>query len=275
MDDTSRSRWYRLTPDRLILVLLIVECLFWLSQRFQWFAFNQDKGWTVLIAMAVVAATIFLMLLWFIGILNFPSPFQFGIRSLLILTVAVAIPCSWLGAWVNQYREHRRAFERIEDVVADLEGRYPDGVPPKHWDNALYWTWNALGNCLAVPDFMIDEKDPEKQFVRFADELEQRAKGRVGPETIDWIWDEIERLSKGGKYYSERWRPVHNGRLDERDGEKPVESFPFVSTAGSRIFHKRDCPLISKLSWREKNRWYETREAANGSGVSPCPTCNP
>ena len=31
-----------------------MECLLWLSERFQWFPFNAHKGWTVLIAVAVV-----------------------------------------------------------------------------------------------------------------------------------------------------------------------------------------------------------------------------
>jgi hypothetical protein len=61
-DPTPKPRCYRLTPDRLVIGLLIVECLLWLSERFQWFAFNAHKGSTVLIAVAAVAATILFML---------------------------------------------------------------------------------------------------------------------------------------------------------------------------------------------------------------------
>ena len=50
MADASERRWFHVTPDRLILALLPVEGLLWLSERFQWFAFNEHKGWTVLIA---------------------------------------------------------------------------------------------------------------------------------------------------------------------------------------------------------------------------------
>ncbi len=31
---TPKPRWYRLTPDRLVTGLLVVECLPWLSERF-------------------------------------------------------------------------------------------------------------------------------------------------------------------------------------------------------------------------------------------------
>ena len=39
--------------------------------------------------------------------------------------------------------------------------------------------------------FLVDEHDGEEQFEQFADELEERVQGRVGVETIDWIWDEM------------------------------------------------------------------------------------
>jgi type III secretory pathway component EscS len=270
-----KPRWYRLTPDRLIIGLLLVECLLRLSGRYQWFGFNQDTGLPFLIGMAAVGATILLMLLWFAVALLFHRHFQFSIRSLLILMLTAAIPLSWVAARLYQFQQHRHTLERIEDLLVELEGRYPDGVPPKHWDNALAWTWNAKANCLQVPDFMFDENDSQKQFVRFADELEQRAKGQGGPETIAWIWDEIERLSKIGKTYSDKWRPVHGGKLDGQDGEMPTSQYPYVALVDSSVFHKRDCPLVSKLPWRQLTTHYSTREAAIGGGKSPCTTCNP
>ena len=98
MGDTEpKSRWFHLTPDRLILGLLVVECLLWLSERFHWFAFNQRKGWTVLVAVASVGITLVSMLVWFAIALFFHLRFQFGLRLLLVLVVVVAIPCSWLA----------------------------------------------------------------------------------------------------------------------------------------------------------------------------------
>ena len=49
-------RWFRLTPDRLMVGLLALEGFLLLSEWFRWFPFNQHKGWTVLIAMAVCRA---------------------------------------------------------------------------------------------------------------------------------------------------------------------------------------------------------------------------
>ncbi len=91
-----KLRWYRLTPDHLVIGLLAVEGFLLLSEWFGWFAFNR-QSWTVLIALAVVGATLLLMLLWFAAALLFRWRFQYGLRSLMLLVVAVAIPCSWVA----------------------------------------------------------------------------------------------------------------------------------------------------------------------------------
>ena len=51
---TPNRRWHHLTPDRLFIGLLVVQVFLLLSERFKWFAFNERKGWTVLIAVGVV-----------------------------------------------------------------------------------------------------------------------------------------------------------------------------------------------------------------------------
>ena len=117
--EKSRLRWYRFTPDRLILALLPVEGVLWLSERFQWFGFNQHKGWTVLIAVASVGVFLLLMLLWFLAALVFRLQFQYSIRSLLVLTVAVALPFSWLAVELKQARGQAAAVE----AIVKLHGR--------------------------------------------------------------------------------------------------------------------------------------------------------
>jgi hypothetical protein len=87
-----KLRWFYPTPGRLLVVLLAVEGILLLSER--WF----PKGCAVLIAIAAIGVFLVLMLLWFVVSLIFYWRFQFSIRSLLLLTVAVAIPCSWLAA---------------------------------------------------------------------------------------------------------------------------------------------------------------------------------
>ena len=124
-------RWYRLTPDRLVMVLLVMECLLWLSERFRYFGFNQHKGWTVLIAVAVVGVAMLFMLGWFVVSLVFRWRFQFSIRSLMVLVVIVAIPCSWLAVEIKKAREQQEVVNEIPYVIYDFENH--DAEPRPLW----------------------------------------------------------------------------------------------------------------------------------------------
>ena len=102
-----KLRWFRPTPARLLVILLAVEGILFLSK--QWF----PKGWAVLIAIASVGVTMLLMLIWWLAALCFHWRFQFSLRSLMVLTVAVAIPFSWLAVEMKRAREQREAVEWI------------------------------------------------------------------------------------------------------------------------------------------------------------------
>ena len=102
-----KPRWFHPTPARLLAVLLAVEGILFLSKP--WF----PKGYAVLIAIAAVGVAMVLMLLWFVLALCLHWRFQFSLRSLLVATVAVAIPFSWLAV------EIRRA-ERQRDVAKGI-----------------------------------------------------------------------------------------------------------------------------------------------------------
>ena len=118
-DNTSGPpllRWYRLTPDRVVVGLLILEGLLILSEWFGWFALNRHKGWTVLITVAAVGAVLSLTFLGFLVAVLFRRRFQFSIMSLLLLTLVVAVPLSWLAVERKRAREQRMAVEAIEKL---------------------------------------------------------------------------------------------------------------------------------------------------------------
>ena len=77
-DPTSHRRHFYPTPTWLIYGLLVVEGLLWLSERYQWFGFNEKKGWTVLIGVAVVGGAMVVMLGWFLVALVCRWRFQFA-----------------------------------------------------------------------------------------------------------------------------------------------------------------------------------------------------
>jgi len=72
----------------------------------------------VLIAVTVVGVAFLLMFLWFIIALLFRWRFQFSIRTLLILTFAVAVPFSWLAV---EMKASKRQREVVQEIV-QLQG---------------------------------------------------------------------------------------------------------------------------------------------------------
>jgi hypothetical protein len=111
-----KSRWYRLTPGSLIAGLLAAECFLWASQHFAWFAFNRHKGWTVLIAVAAVGAVLAVLLVWWLAAAVFRLRFQFSIRALLVLALAVALPSSWLAVEMKKAKAQKEAVAEIEKL---------------------------------------------------------------------------------------------------------------------------------------------------------------
>ncbi|MGD0898054.1 MAG: hypothetical protein ABR915_09490 [Thermoguttaceae bacterium] len=128
-----KPRWYHLTPDRLILALLALVCLLWLSERLGWLPWH--KGWTVLAAVASVGVALLFFFLWLVAALVFRLRFQFSIRSLLVLTVAVAIPCSWLAMEIKKAKEQKATVEGMAvgyDWETDAYGSLlPNAQPPE------------------------------------------------------------------------------------------------------------------------------------------------
>jgi hypothetical protein len=157
--ETTKLRWCQPTPGRLVGVLLLVELILLISERFRWFPFNEHKGWTVLIAIASVGVTIVLALLWIATALCFRWRFQFSLRLLLVLTVAAAVPFSWLAVEM-QARGRDDAVEAIQKlgggVGYDLQ---TDLTPP-----GLSWLRALLGdeffaNVTTVSLHNMQEKD--------------------------------------------------------------------------------------------------------------------
>ena len=151
-----KLRWFHLTPGRLLVVLLAVEAVLLLSERFHWFPFNEHKGWTVLIALAAVGVFLLVMLIWFITSLIFHWRFQFSIRSLLVLTVAVAIPCSWLAVEMKWAKENKKTVEAIRKIGGEV---YYDEMYDKSTSPPA-WLREQLGDDFFFNVFLVTFYDP-------------------------------------------------------------------------------------------------------------------
>jgi hypothetical protein len=130
-------RWYRLTPGRFVAGLLVAECLLWLSDRAGWPAWH--KGYAVLTCVAIVGAAMIGTGMWFVAALVLRRRFQFGIRTLLALTLVVAFVCSW---FVSELKQAKRQQSLVDEIAAagggfgydyefDPDGRpLPSAQPP-------------------------------------------------------------------------------------------------------------------------------------------------
>ena len=78
----------------------------------------------MLIAVASVGVFLLLMFCWFAVSLIFGWRFQYSIRSLMLLVVAVALPFSWLGVEMKAAREQRAAVEAIRKLGGYVNYEY-------------------------------------------------------------------------------------------------------------------------------------------------------
>ena len=143
MDASPKRRWFHPTPGWLVVALLVVEAVLWLSNWLEWPHWH--KGYAVLTAVAALGFVIIVMPLWLLAGLLFRWRFQFGIRTLLLMTVAVAVPCSWMTVEMKRAREQqsaRTAFRRFPGgVIYDYEFSEPRTKSP-----APNWLCRLLGD---------------------------------------------------------------------------------------------------------------------------------
>ena len=120
-----KQPWYRPTPDRLLVMLVLVQLGIILADRNYWFGLtrgdlrNIQLG-GVLIGVAVLIGSLGMVLSF---LTRQRIGFRFRIRSLLLLTLAATIPCGWYAAWKRDGDRQRKALAEVRSIQARiLEG---------------------------------------------------------------------------------------------------------------------------------------------------------
>ncbi len=182
MTDAPKPRWYRLTPDRLVLLLLVIEGLLWLSERLAWPAWH--KGYAVLAAVASVGVAMMAMLLWFAVSLLFRWRFQFSLRSLLVLVVAVAVPCNWMAVEMKEAQQQKEAVRAIleegDRAIFDYEDMAATEPP------GLAWLRNLLGE-----DFFATVVGVGFSRSPFVDAGSEHLKGATQFQVLDFAFTQV------------------------------------------------------------------------------------
>ena len=126
MTTTPQRRGFHLTPDRIVLVLLVWDGFLLVAERFYWL----PKGWAPLIALATAAAALLLVLLCFAAGLLLRRRPPLSLRALLALTLAVAVPCGWLVVEIRQTTAQRDVVAAIKKQGGAVYCRTADFSPP-------------------------------------------------------------------------------------------------------------------------------------------------
>jgi hypothetical protein len=128
-----------------------------------------------------------------------------AIAAVLVLTAAAAT--FWVLA-LGPIREHRHWYDRVRADLYLLADKRPAEVPASQWEFMVGWTINLHSNSAAARQWV-----DRGEIWPFVEELERRLQGPVTVATIDWIWDEYARITKGGRLYGERYRPTQSSDL--------------------------------------------------------------
>ncbi len=139
----SRIRSLLVLTVALLVALLVVEQVFLLSER--WLP-NGCSAWTTV---ASIASLMTLMFLWCAAALTFRWQFQFSLRSLLALTIVVAIPCSWMAVEMEQARGQRAAVQAIRELGGSVVYDYM-------WQRRLSPPGHALLRRVLGDDFFTE-----------------------------------------------------------------------------------------------------------------------
>jgi hypothetical protein len=120
----------------------------------------------------------------------------------ILLVLVVAGIVFWFPK-IEQNRRHSLFCDRVHFQFLSLAKKRPLNVSRQQWEGVVAHTINAWANCLTFT-----KNIPPAEMDRFEHELHQRVQGPVDLATIDWIWDEVVRLTPNGQSYSDDWRPT-------------------------------------------------------------------
>jgi hypothetical protein len=155
MTTRATGRGCRIGIAQPLIGLLLLDAFLLVCERTRWPAVAAQKGLAVLTSVAAVLAFSLVVLFWFLIAALFRRQFQFGVRSLLLLPLVVAVPCSWLTAEIRAAEKQRKVL-KAECVqwrydCVDLDASPP---PPVVDAGALKWGPSTL---FPPPEWLLRE----------------------------------------------------------------------------------------------------------------------
>jgi hypothetical protein len=121
-----------------------------LSAHFRWPTYLDHPGWAVLINLAVAGMTLLLLLFWWLASLLFRWRFQFSLRSVAVLIVGIAVPCSWLAKEMQPAKREQDVAVAIEQLGGYVFDSTEAGEAPEP-----AWLRHLLGDAFFADRFFV------------------------------------------------------------------------------------------------------------------------
>jgi hypothetical protein len=130
MDAKAATRcWFHPKPAWLVYGAAAATGILAASERWRWFPLHYQKGWPVLLAVAVLGAVLIMLAAWIVAAVLFRRQVQFGLRTLLAFVTLCALVCSWMAV---RLREARRQAVAVAAIREDGDVRYDWQMDDNH-----------------------------------------------------------------------------------------------------------------------------------------------
>jgi hypothetical protein len=115
----AKRRWYHPTPGWLVYAAVVATWVLLVAERLRWFPTHYQKGWPVLLAVAIVAAVFLVTLAWMLVALVFGRRVKLCLQTRLAFVILCAVVFSWLVVRIVQAR---RQAEAVRVITSQLSG---------------------------------------------------------------------------------------------------------------------------------------------------------
>lgn len=122
---TDKPSWDTVTLPKCLGAVLVMQVVLFFSDRYDWFWFNEFKGYSALITVAATAIALLLISAIVLASGFTKARTQFSLATLLLVIPVVAIPCGWFANEIGEARRYRSLFDS-NGVGAGYEPDYVD-----------------------------------------------------------------------------------------------------------------------------------------------------
>ncbi len=134
---TDKPSWDTVTLPKCLGAVLVMQVVLFFSDRYDWFWFNEFKGYSALITVAATAIALLLISAIVLASGFTKARTQFSLATLLLVIPVVAIPCGWFANEIGEARRYRSLF---------ASGRVHAGYAQDYVDRPLVrWLERRLG----------------------------------------------------------------------------------------------------------------------------------